>query len=134
VSASLLAFYQFPECVFSGLASASFLVFFHRSENPLNGATVLSTLASFELSRQTVEKASAQETRLISAATYIGCTVKNINSFFLSDRVNAQSLLKKVRLEACGHAFENLTKFGLSSRVQHTHGFRFAAIDSSADS
>ncbi len=64
---------------------------------------------------------------------YIGCAVKNINSFFFRNRLNAQSLLKKVRAKACRHASKNLTEFRLFTGVQHTNGFRFTAIDSSAN-
>src|ERR1700741_3541210 len=64
------------------------------------------------------------------APRYIGCAVKNINSFFYRDRLNAQSLLKEVRFKACRHASKNLVEFRLFSRVQHTNWLRFSAIDS----
>jgi hypothetical protein len=67
------------------------------------------------------------------APRYIGCAVKNINSFFYRDRLNAQSLLKKVRAEACRYASKNLVKFRFFNRAQHTNGFGFTAIDSSAN-
>jgi hypothetical protein len=59
--------------------------------------------------------------------------VKNINSFFHRDRLNAQRLLKKVRAKARGHASKNLTEFRGPDGAQHTNRFRFAAIDSSAN-
>src|SRR4051812_38768217 len=67
------------------------------------------------------------------AAGYIGCAVKNINSLFFRNRLNAKSLLKKVRFKAYRHASKNLTEFRLITGIQHTNGFRFTTIDSGAN-
>src|SRR5216683_2082179 len=91
----------------------------------------------FRLDRKSASLLRALECDFISLhlaeLRYIGCTVKNINSLFFRHRDNAQSLLKKVRAKACRYAAKNLTKFRLFSGAQHTNGFRFTAIDSSAN-
>ncbi|PYX69055.1 MAG: hypothetical protein DMG78_23220 [Acidobacteria bacterium] len=92
----------------------------------------------FRLGRKSASLLRALECDFISGLhlaelRYIGCTVKNINSFFFRHRDNAQNLLKKVRAKACRYAAKNLTEFRFFNGAQHTNGFRFTTIDSSAN-
>jgi hypothetical protein len=54
-----------------------------------------------------VNRITGSKPYLHLAPRYIGCAVKNINSFFYRNRLNTQNLLKKVRFKACRHASKN---------------------------